>query len=241
MHVPYTVVLLALTAAVLTGCAGEPVAAAAATTGPAAPAPGITSRGTGTVSGTPDTVTVVLGVQTRDGSARGALDANNARAAALIEVLKGAGVAAADLQTSQLSILPTYDPSNGQVTGYEVTNQLTATLHDVGAAGGLIDAVGTATGDDVRVQQLSFAIDDDSAARAQARADAVRQAMAQATQLAEAADVALGPIVSITEVAAEPPSPFRVDTAQAEAASVPIEPGTQEITVVVEVVHGIDQ
>lgn len=43
---------------------------------------------------------MVIGVQTRGQSAKGALDANSAKATALIDVLKSKGVTAADLQTS---------------------------------------------------------------------------------------------------------------------------------------------
>lgn len=146
-------------------------------------------------------------------------------------MLKSNGVAAADLQTSQLSVNPTYDSATGRITGYEVTNQVTAKRHDIGAAGGLIDAAGEAAGDAVRVQQLGFSIDDDSAVRAQA----------QAKQMADAAGVRLGRIHSITEVPVNPPSPFYRDPAPAEAATVPIEPGTKELTVMVEVVYDIDQ
>jgi uncharacterized protein YggE len=235
-----TVVLLALGALVLAGCGGGQPTAAAATTEATNP-PGITARGTGTVTGTPDTVTVVLGVQTRDDSATSALDANTAQATALIDVLKDAGVAAEDLQTSGLSIHPTYDSPSGRITGYEVTNQVTATVRDISAAGALIDAAAAAVGDAVRVQQLSFSIDDDSALRAQARADAVRRALAQAAQMAEAAGVSLGPIRSVREVPTDPPTPYALDgAAAAERAAVPLEPGTQELSVVVEVVHGID-
>ncbi|MGH3693745.1 MAG: SIMPL domain-containing protein [Pseudonocardiaceae bacterium] len=230
------VVVLALGALVLAGCAAPAAPTSAEPTNP----PGITTRGLGTVTRTPDTVTIVIGVQTRAPSAKSALDANTERATALINVLKSKGVAAADLQTSQLSVNPTSDPASGRITGYEVTNQVTAKLRDIGAAGGLIDAAGAAAGDAIRLQQLSFSIADDSAARAQARADAVRQAQAHAKQLADAAGVTLGRIRSITEVPGSPPSPFGRDSAVA-AAPVPIEPGTQELTVMVEVVHAIDQ
>ncbi|MGH3936565.1 MAG: SIMPL domain-containing protein [Pseudonocardiaceae bacterium] len=235
-----SVMVLAVGAVALAGCSGgtEPVASASAGSTGAA---GITARGLGTVTGTPDTVTVVLGVQTRGQSAKGALDANNAKATALIDVLKSRGVAAADLQTSQLSINPTYDPATGRITGYEVTNQVTATLHDVGGAGELIDAAGAAAGDAVRVPQLSFSIDDDSASRAQARAGAVRQAQAQAKQMAEAAGVRLGRIHSITEIPVNPPSPPLSQDSAPTATSVPIEPGAQQLTVMVEIVYGIDQ
>lgn len=230
-----------LTAAIatllLTGCAGQaPVAAG----GGPAPVPAITTRGVGTVTGTPDTLTVVLGVVTRGPSAAGTLEDNNARAAALIETLETRGVTDEDLQTSGLSILPTYSDS-GRITGYEVTNQVTATLRDISAAGALIDAAADAAGDAVRVQHIAFSLADDGEPRARARADAVRQARTQAEQLAEAAGTGLGPVLSITEVSAGQPIPFAGDAARAQAAaSVPIEAGTQEIAVTVEMVHAID-
>jgi uncharacterized protein len=125
-----SVAIVALGALALAGCS-----AGNARTAPTA-ATVITTRGVGMATMTPDTVTLVIGVQTRDQSAKAALDANTAKATALINVLKSKGVAPADLQTSQLSVNPTYDSATGRITGYEVTNQVTAMLHDVGAAGG---------------------------------------------------------------------------------------------------------
>lgn len=220
--------------AALAGCS-----AAAAQPAPAE-SPGITARAVGTVKGAPDLLTVVLGVQTQGPDAKGALDTNSQKTTALLDALKGGGVAAADLQTSQLSINPTY-AQNGRINGYGVSNLVTATLRDIGDAGALVDAAAAAAGDAVRVQQLSFSIDDDSAARATARAAAVKQAQAQAQQMAEAAGVQLGPLRSITEVPAA--STFAGDTARAaaagQAASVPIEPGTQELAVTVEIVYAV--
>ena len=201
--------------------------------------PSITTRGVGTVQGTPDTLTVALGVQTRAASAADALAENTTRTTGLLDVLRCRGVADADLRTSRLSIDPTYD-QNGGITGYEVTNQVTATLRDIAGAGALVDAAAQATGDAARVERIAFAIDDDAEPRARARADAVRQAVTQARQLAEAADVTLGPILSITEVTAgEPPQPAARDSAVAASAAVPIQPGTQDVSVTVEVVHAV--
>lgn len=225
--------LLATAILLLTGCAG-PVPGT-----PATDTPSITTRGVGTVTGTPDILTVVLGVATRAPDAAGALEDNNARAAALLEVLRGRGVADDDLRTSQLSIFPTYTPDGG-IDGYEVSNQVTATLRDVAAAGALIDAAAGAAGDAVRVQQIAFSLDDDSEPRARARADAVGQARTQAEQLAEAAGERLGHVVSITELSADAPIPFAADAAAAQPASaVPIAAGTQDVSVTVEVVHAI--
>jgi len=198
----------------------------------------ITTRGVGTVAGTPDTLTVVLGVQTRAASAADALADNNTRAGGLLDVLRGRGVADKDLRTSGLSISPTFE-ADGRISGYEVTNEVTATLRDIAGAGALVDAAAQAAGDAVRVQQIAFGIDDDAQPRAEARADAVRQAVTQARQLADAAEVGLGPILSITEVSGnQPPVPVTRDSAVAQAA-VPIQPGTQDVSVTVEVVHGV--
>lgn len=199
----------------------------------------ITAQATGTVTGTPDVVTISLGVSTTSASAQSALDENNRLATDLIAVIKDSGVAPEDLQTSQLSINPSYD-DKGAVTGYQVNNMVTATLRDIAKAGALIDAAGKAAGDAVRVQQLSFSVDDDSTLRANARADAVRRAQAQAQQLAEAAGVALGPLHSITEA---PLNNARVYAAEmvtdSAAGAVPIEAGSQELTVSVQVVYEI--
>jgi uncharacterized protein YggE len=234
-----TRVLVLATAAAVLALAG---CAAPTSAGPAgsAPVPGISARGVGTVTGTPDTLTVVLGVSTRGPAAVGALQDNNVQAAALIEVLRGSGVAEEDLRTSGLSIYPTYS-DNGRVTGYEVSNQVTATLRDLAGAGVLIDAAAQAAGDAVRVQQISFSLDDDAEQRAAARADAVRRAEAQIAEMAEAAGVSPGGLLSITEQPAEaPPQPYAGEAFAQDAASVPLLPGTQEISVSVEVVRAVD-
>lgn len=231
-----SVLVVAISALALAGCGGNGPIAATSTA-----SMGITTRGVGTVTTTPDTVTLVVGVQTRGPSARAALDDNSGKATALINIFKSRGVAAADLQTSQLSVNPTYEPASGRITGYEVTNQVTATLHDVNAAGGLIDAAGEAAGDAVRIQQLSFSSVDGSASRARARADAVRQAQAHARQLADAAGIRLGRMYSMTEVPVTPPGPLGREAAPTPVAPVPVEPGSQQLTVMVELVYAIDQ
>ncbi|OLT14483.1 hypothetical protein BJF78_19060 [Pseudonocardia sp. CNS-139] len=227
-------VLLAAGAIGLTACA-VPTAAP----GPA-PAPAvITTRGTGIASGTPDLLTVTLGVQTRDRSAAAALDANNTRTTALLDVLRAAGVTGPGLQTTGLTVHPTYDQTGSRIAGYEVSNTVTARLTDLAAAGAVLDRAAEAAGDAIRVQQVGFSLDDESPVRAAARADAVRRAVDQAEQVAEAAGVTLGPIRAITERPAEQPGPFPQAADAYARAAVPLEPGTTELSVVVEVVHEI--
>lgn len=197
----------------------------------------ITTRGVGKATGTPDTLTLVIGVSTQDSSAKAALNANNGKANALIELLRGKGVADKDLQTRQLSISPTYNDKSGTITGYQVDNTVQATLHDIASAGALLDAAAGVVGNAVRVEQVGFSIGDDSALRAQARAQAVSRAKDQAGQIAKAAGVTLGRIRSITEVL-DAGSPITYDVrAAAGAAAAPIQPGQQELTIAVDIVY----
>jgi uncharacterized protein YggE len=245
------VAVAAVAALALAGCAkSEPKVAGAA---PAANVstdngrPSIAARGVGLVKGTPDTLRVVLGVETRSPSAKDALAANNDKANALISTLKDKGVAAKDIQTSQLSINPTYDDKGQHITGYQVNNTVTATLHDIAGAGGLIDAAAGAVGDAVRVQSIGFSIDDDSALKAEARTQAVHLAQLQAEQMAKAAGVKLGGIRLISEVPENSSVPVYDRYAGAPKATAgaaqpaPIEPGTQELSLTVDVVWDIAQ
>ncbi|HEX8767282.1 MAG TPA: SIMPL domain-containing protein [Jatrophihabitans sp.] len=198
----------------------------------------ITTRGVGRVSGTPDTLTVLIGVSTQDSSAKAALSANNSKANALIELLRSKGVADKDLQTRQLTINPTYNDKSGTITGYQVDNAVQATLHSIAGAGALLDAAAGVVGNAVRVQQIGFSIGDDSALRAEARAQAVGQAKAQAAQIAKAAGVTLGRIRSITEVLdGRSPITYDMRSAAGAAESVPLQPGQQELTVAVDIVY----
>jgi uncharacterized protein YggE len=241
----------AVAAIVLSGCAKsdpKPAGASpAATVSTDNGRPSIAARGVGLVKGTPDTLRVVLGVETRSPSAKDALAANNDKATTLIDTLKSKGVQAKDIQTSQLSINPTYDDKGQRITGYQVTNQVTATLHDIAGAGGLIDAAAGAVGDAVRVQSIGFSIDDDSALKAEARTQAVHLAQLQAEQMAKAAGVKLGRIQLITEIpSSSGPMPmydqYKSGIGGSPAGSpAPVLPGTQELSLSVDVVWEIAQ
>lgn len=202
-------------------------------------APGISTEATGTVTGTPDTVTVVLGVQTQAPDANTALEDNTAKASAVIGQLTGHGIADEDIQTSDLSVDAQHGPDH-TVTGYQVTNQVTATVHEISKAGTLIDAAAGAAGDAIRVRNTSFSIADDSDLRAQARSEAVAQAKAQAQQIADAAGVDLGGVRSITEEPKKGGTPMPRRSLSDNAAATPVEPGSQDLTVTVSAVYDID-
>lgn len=89
------------------------------------------------------------------------------------------------------------------------------------------------------MNQLGFSVGDDSTLRAAARADVVRQAKAQAQQMATAAGVRIGPIESISEDAQNASPPTLTYAAAVSAAAPPIEAGSQDLSVAVDVVFGI--
>jgi uncharacterized protein YggE len=205
--------------------------------------PTIVVAGTGDIKGTPDTVTLSLGVQTIGPSAVEALNSNNFSASTLIGTLKQRGVAAKDIQTSNLSVSPNYD-KYGHITGYGVSNSVTVTLHGVKGAGAIIDAAANAVGNAITFNGISLSIGDDSSRSliAQARAAAVKQAIDHARQLAAAAGVTLGAVRKIDDTGTEVPQPQYLATnsfARDQAAAVPIEAGSQQLSVNVAVTFAI--
>lgn len=206
--------------------------------------PTIVVAGTGDIKGTPDTVTLSLGVQTTGPSAVEALNSNNFSASTLIGTLKQRGVAAKDIQTSNLSVSPNYDKYGQNITGYGVSNSVTVTLHGVKGAGAIIDAAANAVGNAITFNGISLSIGDNSSRSliAKARAAAVKQAIDHAGQLAGAAGVTLGAVRKIDDTGTENPQPqFLTPSsfARNQAASVPIEAGSQQLSVNVAVTFAV--
>ncbi|MGH9130319.1 MAG: SIMPL domain-containing protein [Acidimicrobiales bacterium] len=202
--------------------------------------PTVTATGSGTAYGNPDLLTMQIGVRTTASSAGAALARNNTQAQALVATLKNGGVKAADIQTSNLSINPTYSNNNGnnpKVTGYQVEDDLTVQIHQLSSAGALIDAAAAKLGNDVSFNGLSFSVSDPSGPSAAARASAVHVAVVEARAMASAAGSSLGPLCAITDNGSSQPSPFLqsgslafAKSAGAGAATVPIQAGSEQFT-----------
>lgn len=224
------------------GAAGGAELTAATASGSTGAAAGarITVTGVATVHGTPDTLTVQVGATTSSPSATGALDKNNLEVATLEAVLASAGVAKADMQTSSLSLQPNLD-RKGKVTGYQASDNLAVVVHDLARSGAVIDAAAHAVGNDAQIEGISFSISNTSALLAGARAAAVRDAEARAEVLASAAGAKLGPVVSIVDQEQQgsnvvtPGASFAVHGAG--ASPVPVQGGSEQLSVQVQVVY----
>lgn len=208
---------------------------------------GISVSGVGKMTGTPDTLRVNLGVSVTGDTVSAALATANAKTEAVQKSLRGNGVAAKDLQTTGLNIQPNYTAGKGGqaiLRGYQVQESLTAVLRDLKTAGAAISAAAQAGGQAIRIDGISLDLEDTSALVTSARANAFAQARAKAEQYARAAGVSLGKVTSIQEtVQTAIPQRYAYGAAApvaADLASVPIQAGSQELSVTVTVVFGID-
>ena len=200
----------------------------------------ITVTGTGTVTGTPNQLVLSMGVQTTASSVSTALREANQAARRVISALKAHGVRPADIQTSGLSIQPNYSNSSQVPTGYGVSEQLTATLRDLAKAGSEIQAAVTAGGNATTVDGVSLNLTDTGKLLARARAAAIRDAQAKASQFARALGHQLGGVISVSDQSPVPYPIFGGAAAlRAAAPAVPIQPGKQQVSVQITVVFAI--
>jgi hypothetical protein len=201
----------------------------------------LTVQGTGMASGTPNLLTISVGIDVTDSSAQLSLADDNSKASAVTAALKQGGVLDKDVQTSNLQLEPRYN-SKGAITGYEVTDTLTAELRDFSSAGTVIDAVAGAAGDAVRINSLTFSMADSRGIEDQARTDAVHQAVSHARSMAQAAGEWLGPVCSLSDnspVGSVSPDE-RFGLSAASSAAVPVEPGTQQASAQVTMVYALE-
>lgn len=232
-----TLVLLALAAAtayVLLG--GRPAQRPAVAADVPTTTNGIVVDGVGKVTGTPDVLRATLGVSVRRADVSTALTAATRRQSALRAALVRGGVAARDLQTSDVSVHPELD-NRGRPHGYRVTETLTVKLRDLRTAGRTLTRAVEAGGDEAVVHGVSFALEDNAALLEQARDDAFAAAKAKAERYAALSGRSLGEVQLVAETA-DPgrARPVAYATlAQKAASSLDIDPGTSDVSVTVTV------
>ncbi len=201
----------------------------------------ITVTGTGVISGTPDQLTLSMGVQTDGSSVGAALQQANRAARAVTRTLTRTGVRHSDIQTSGLSIQPDYTGSSAQPTGYAVGESIEVTLRTLGTAGTQISDAVRAGGNAIVVDGVSLSLSDTGALLAAARGRAAADARAKAAQYAKGLGASLGPLLSMSEQSPAPPPVFVPGAARPAAtpSPVPVSPGRQPLTVTVTAVFAL--
>ncbi|MGB3605162.1 MAG: SIMPL domain-containing protein [Gordonia sp. (in: high G+C Gram-positive bacteria)] len=194
----------------------------------------VSVSGSGQAAAVPDVMRLDVGVAVVEPNVSAAMERAAASMQAVLDALLGAGVARRDLATSQLSVYPQNRSGDEPwISGYEVTNMLTVTIRDLGAASAILAAATAAGGDDLRVHSIALIIDDPSVPRSLARDAAFADARARADQYARLAGASLGQVLEVNE---DSPSFGPAPRMTAYAASMPVESGEQQLSASVNVV-----
>ncbi len=197
----------------------------------------ISVTGSGTVEGTPNTVSFTIGINTTEPSAAAALSDNDAQVRRLEVTLLRHGVLRKDMQTSNLDISPDTN-SSGAITGFTADDDLDVQMSNTAKAGAAIDAGAEVAGNGIDLYGISFSISNESSLLARARASAMANARAEAAQVAAGAGLQLGPVEKVTDEENAPSSSVPLFQATSSlGASVPIEAGQQSLSVKVSVVY----
>lgn len=197
-------------------------------------------QGEGKATAAPDMATIVLGVETRNASAAGAVEENARLMNGTVEALKRAGIAEKDIQTSRYSLATqTEEPKEaGEMPKPPVfiaTNQVTVRLNNTADVGPVLDAAVAAGSNSI--QEVSFDLRDPKPEKDRALSLAIEDASRKAAVAANAAGVTLGKVLEISEGYG-----FVAPAARSEmfsAVATPIQPGELEITASVTVTYQI--
>ena len=213
----------------------------------------ISVTGSATASSEPDTLIVVLGVESEAMTANESLSKNSNSLNSVISSLTSSGISKDDIQTSNFRIYPLYDSikdSNGNyqqiLTGYRVSNILSIQTEKIDSAGNIIDTAVSSGAN--RVDNVSFQLSDGKLQKISD--DLISNAITDATQKAEKALVPLKQkIVGVKSVIIHDnlmpyyDSPMRASfdgmAMEASMKSAPIMFGDEEITTNVSVVFYI--
>ncbi|MEV6847770.1 SIMPL domain-containing protein [Actinoplanes sp. NPDC051411] len=195
--------------------------------------------GTGEVSATPDTLTADFAVEATAATVAQALEGAGVAATRMHDALVRAGIATADLQTSNFSIVSKVNDDQA-IVGYTVNQGLSVKIRDLRRAGEVMSAAIAAGGDAARLNGVSFAVENDAALLAEARRSAFADARQKAELYAREAGRPLGRVLTVSESSPADGGPGGQHGLAAMDSRFPIEPGRQQLAVTVTVQWALD-
>jgi uncharacterized protein YggE len=185
----------------LTAQAGgrAPVSLAQSAEGVSSDTATLTVTGVGQARLNPDIAFIYIGVRTEGEDVSLAVDENSERTETVIDAMIGMGIAEKDVRTSNFSVyqMDQWD-FQGTRTGstFVVENSVFVTVRNLEEIGEVLSTAIESGANNIN--QISFDVEDRTAALADAREAAVENARAQAEELAALAGVELGAIHSIS-------------------------------------------
>jgi len=190
----------------------------------------------------PSLAVITLGVTDQADEAVVAMRTVSKSMVAVIDQLHSAGIAPEDMQTQQISVNPNWSKAGSLSSGNErkiisfvASNTLQVRVRDLDELGEVLDQVLMAGANEFR--GLQFGVDEPSEVQDQIRGLAVKDAVRKAEQLAEAAGLTLGPVMSITDQGGGSGRPMAMEMARSSA--VPVQAGELSFSHNVSVVFGI--
>ena len=200
----------------------------------------VTVSGTGTATATPDMAEITTGVVTQAPTAAGALAANNQAMEQLLRSLGALGIAARDIQTTNVSVSPQRrqerDGRPGEIVGYEVVNQVHVKVRELPSLGRVLDQQ-VAQGAN-SIQGIRFGLQDPAPLLDEARNRAMTDARRRAGLYAGAAGLKVGRVLSVQEAGAVSSRPEPMGRVMISA--VPVAAGEQEIQASVTVTYALE-
>jgi len=221
---------LLLAAAAIAGVAQPRLASGADATAPKT----VTVTGSGSAVGVPDTASWQFTVDSRGATATAALSANADAEQAVVAALKAAGVAAADLQTTDVSLSPQTTQDGTKIVGYAASSSVSVEIA-IDRSGAVVDAAVKAGADGVSGPSLTVA--DTDALYDAALKKALANARDKATTIAGAAGLTLGPVQTVVEGSAPGPVVWGAAAIAHDSTQITVEPGTQETDATVTVTY----
>lgn len=207
----------------------------------------ITVQGTGQFDVTPDQAEVSISVISTAPTANEAQNDNAKLADNVQKKLLYMNIAKDNIRTAQYSVYPIYnnetDRSNKTptITGYRITNTITATIDDITTVGNIIDAALSAGAN--QISGVHFRKKDELQLKQAVLQAAVKEATAKAEAIANALNKHLATPISVSEsgVSVQAPEFQRYLVKSADmAANTPITPGTIQVQGSVNVVFEME-
>lgn len=214
-----------------------------------------TVSGEGKIVAVPDIAQLSIGVLTEGGKNLTDLQKQNSeKINKIISYLKEQGINEKDIKTEYYNISPRYQstpcpvylqtypeiirpcsPGSPEIIGYSISQNLSVKVRDLSKAGNILG--GAVERGANTVYGPNFTIDDPVGLQNQAREEAFKQAREKAKTMAKAGGFRVGKLVSINEGFSGPPIIYGLEAKGGAGPS--IEPGSQEIIVIITLTYEI--
>lgn len=215
----------------------------------------ITVEGDGKVTVKPDVAMVSLSVASVGKTVKEVTEDNNKKMNAIINEVKSLGVKAEDIKTTGYDLYPQYDyytpidnkvqPQAPKILGYNLNQSITVKIRDLSKSDEVLQK-GVDAGAN-QIGSLVFDLDDSSGVKREARKMAFDKAKDKAEQMANAAGVKIGKVVTFSEGFGGGYMPQyanyamkTMDMSEGAVAGASVEAGSKEYTVNVSVTYEIE-